>query len=158
LEKVQSAYALKEETETPEDLNALERFVILHAIDQHWQDHLTEMDELRNSVGLRGYGQRDPLSEYKNEAFACFESMLAETRNDACRKIFRLSSNRDAFDKMVTKIANDLTLNGFATGVEREPGPAPKISINIQPTSNVGRNDPCPCGSGKKYKKCCGRG
>ncbi|MDR3274226.1 MAG: preprotein translocase subunit SecA [Puniceicoccales bacterium] len=157
-EKVKEAYVLKEETEDPKNIRILERFTILRAIDRRWQDHLTEMDGLRSSVGLRGYGQRDPLNEYKNEAFACFESTLKAVKDDVCFQIFRLSSNKTAFDSMMTKIANNFTLSG--TYVEQNQGAkcVPTVSISVKPSNNVGRNALCPCGSGKKYKKCCGRG
>jgi preprotein translocase subunit SecA len=157
-ERVKAAYALKEEAEDPENIRILERFVILRAIDHRWQSHLTEMDELRSSVSLRSYGQRDPLNEYKNEAFSCFESTLRAIRSDVCFRTFRLASDRDAFNGMMTKIAGNLTLSGTNAEEAQSAKRAPKISINVKSASDVGRNDLCPCGSGKKYKKCCGKG
>jgi preprotein translocase subunit SecA len=158
VEKVKVAYALKEKTENPESIHLLERFTILRAIDHRWQNHLIEMDRLRNSVGLHGYGQRDPLNEYKNEAFACFESTLKAVKDDVCFQIFRLSSNKGAFDSMITKIANNFTLSGANVEQNQSTKNIPRTSIRIKASNNVGRNDLCPCGSGKKYKKCCGRG
>ena len=81
MEKITSAYDAKRKLEDPERLEGLERNVVVNAVDVHWQDHLTEMDELRRSVGLRGYGQKDPLSEYKNEAFRAFEEMMGAMRS-----------------------------------------------------------------------------
>ncbi|MDR1255865.1 MAG: preprotein translocase subunit SecA [Puniceicoccales bacterium] len=157
-EKFKAAYAFKEEAEDPDSIHILERFTILRAIDSRWQSHLTEMDELRSSVSLRGYGQRDPLNEYRNEAFRCFESTLKAIRSDVCFRIFRLSSNRDAFNGMMAKITGNFTLSG-ANGAQKQGARhAPRVSVNVGPPNNVGRNDPCPCGSGKKYKKCCGKG
>ncbi|MDR0595699.1 MAG: preprotein translocase subunit SecA [Puniceicoccales bacterium] len=157
-EKIKAAYALKEETEDPESIRTLECFTVLRSIDRRWQDHLTEMDQLRNSVGLRGYGQRDPLNEYKNEAFSCFETTLKAIRSDVCFQIFRLSSNKGAFHRMVEKIANNFTLSGAGAEQSNKTNYVPKVSVSIKAANNVGRNELCPCGSGKKYKKCCGRG
>ncbi len=175
LEKIVSAYEAKRKLEDPEQLQGLERYVVVNAVDLHWQDHLTEMEELRRSVGLRGYGQKDPLSEYKNEAFRAFEEMMGSMRSDVCSGMFRSSTNLAVFENMLS------TLNSVAktTGPESSEGggfdqfsgsgggsPAPQQSEApeipeiavpvVRDTPKVGRNDPCPCGSGKKYKKCCG--
>lgn len=159
LEKIKTLYALKEETEGTDNIKLIERFIILRAIDHNWQNHLTEMDELRNSVGLRGYGQRDPLNEYKNEAFTCFELLLKSIRNDVCYRIFRSSSNPEAFDNMVNKIVDNLKLSRANSSENNQPAEHSqrKINITVRPSSTVGRNELCPCGSGKKYKKCCGK-
>jgi preprotein translocase subunit SecA len=157
-EKVRAAYALKAEADNSEDIDALERFVVLRTIDPRSQDHLTAMDGLRNSVSPRGYRQRDPLNEYKNEVFVRFESTLKAIRSDVCFQIFRLASNRSAFNGMVTKISDNFTLSGTNGERAQASKRAPKVSINVKPASGVGRNDLCPCGSGKKYKKCCGKG
>ena len=175
LEKIVSAYDAKRKLEDPEQLQGLERYVVVNAVDLHWQDHLTEMEELRRSVGLRGYGQKDPLSEYKNEAFRAFEEMMGSMRSDVCSGMFRSSTNLAVFENMLS------TLNSVAktTGPESSEGggfdqfsgsgggsPAPQQSEApeipeiavpvVRDAPKVGRNDPCPCGSGKKYKKCCG--
>tara|TARA_B100001115_G_scaffold174635_1_gene159807 strand:+ start:9374 stop:12385 length:3012 start_codon:yes stop_codon:yes gene_type:complete len=175
LEKIVSAYEAKRKLEDPEQLQGLERYVVVNAVDLHWQDHLTEMEELRRSVGLRGYGQKDPLSEYKNEAFRAFEEMMGSMRSDVCSGMFRSSTNLAVFENMLS------TLNSVAktTGPESSEGggfdqfsgsgggsPAPQQSEApeipeiavpvVRDAPKVGRNDPCPCGSGKKYKKCCG--
>ncbi len=156
LNKIKESYSVKEEAEGIENNTFLERFIILSAIDHNWQNHLTEMDELRNSVGLRGYGQRDPLMEYKNEAFVCFELMLKSVRNDICYRIFRSSSNPQSFDAMMNKIASNLKLSGGSDN-NLNVQPKQKVNVLIRMPKNVGRNDLCPCGSGKKYKKCCGK-
>lgn len=161
-EKIVAAYEEKERIEDASDLKNLERFVVIRAIDQYWQDHLTEMEELRRSVSLRSYGQKDPLNEYKNEAFAYFEELMKQIRNNLCVNLFRSATNLVNFQHMLAR----LSASARTTGPEGEQGPTipttpqhkktfPKISIKI-PHTDIGRNDLCPCGSGKKYKKCCG--
>jgi preprotein translocase subunit SecA len=177
LEKITSAYDAKRKLEDPERLQGLERYVVVNAVDVHWQDHLTEMDELRRSVGLRGYGQKDPLSEYKNEAFRAFEEMMGSMRSDVCSGMFRSSTNLAVFENMLSTLNNVAKTTGPEssgdTGFDQfrsSPGgpgspqasEAPEIAPIATPVvrdaPKVGRNDPCPCGSGKKYKKCCGAG
>ncbi len=177
LEKITGAYDGKRKLEDPDQLQSLERYVVVNAVDVHWQDHLTEMDELRRSVGLRGYGQKDPLSEYKNEAFRAFEEMMVSMRSDVCSGMFRSSTNLAAFENMLSNLSNVARASGPDTsssgGFDRFSGPSqgrpkagqseapeiPKISVPVvRETPKVGRNDLCPCGSGKKYKKCCGIG
>ena len=175
LEKITSAYDAKRKLEDPEQLQGLERYVVVNAADVHWQDHLTEMEELRRSVGLRGYGQKDPLSEYKNEAFRAFEEMMGAMRSDVCSGMFRSSTNLAVFENMLSTLSNvakttgpeSTTDGGFDQFRGSSGGPpapeaseAPEIPQVAVPVTReapkVGRNDPCPCGSGKKYKKCCG--
>lgn len=175
LEKINGAYEAKRKLETPDQLQSLERYVVVNAVDIHWQDHLTEMDELRRSVGLRGYGQKDPLSEYKNEAFRAFEEMMVAMRSDVCSGMFRSSTNLAAFENMLSNLSDvaratgpDTSASGgfdrFSSGGRSSPASAqqeapeiPKVSTPVvRETPKVGRNDLCPCGSGKKYKKCCG--
>ncbi|MDG0965478.1 MAG: preprotein translocase subunit SecA [Opitutales bacterium] len=175
LEKITGAYDGKRKLEDPDQLQSLERYVVVNAVDVHWQDHLTEMDELRRSVGLRGYGQKDPLSEYKNEAFRAFEEMMVAMRSDVCSGMFRSSTNLAAFENMLSNLSNVARVSGPDTsssgGFDRFSGPSspnsgpteapeiPKIAVPVvRETPKVGRNDLCPCGSGKKYKKCCGVG
>ncbi|MDC1005055.1 preprotein translocase subunit SecA [Opitutales bacterium] len=177
LEKITGAYDGKRKLEDPDQLQSLERYVVVNAVDVHWQDHLTEMDELRRSVGLRGYGQKDPLSEYKNEAFRAFEEMMVAMRSDVCSGMFRSSTNLAAFENMLSNLSNVAKVSGPDTsssgGFDRFSGPRqgnpnsgpteapeiPKIATPVvRETPKVGRNDLCPCGSGKKYKKCCGVG
>jgi preprotein translocase subunit SecA len=105
-DKIKGAYEAKRKLETPDQLQSLERYVVVNAVDIHWQDHLTEMDELRRSVGLRGYGQKDPLSEYKNEAFRAFEEMMVSMRSDVCSGMFRSSTNLAAFENMLSNLSD----------------------------------------------------
>jgi preprotein translocase subunit SecA len=182
LEKINAAYDAKRALENPDSVVGLERYVVVNATDVHWQDHLTEMEELRRSVGLRGYGQKDPLSEYKNEAFRAFDEMMGAMRSDVCSGIFRSSTNVAAFENMLATLSSVAKTTGPAstgegsfsgsasTGAAKGAlgGDAPELPSEsemlrvpvpvVRDAPKVGRNDPCPCGSGKKYKKCCGVG
>jgi preprotein translocase subunit SecA len=146
---ISDAYETREKQVGPEGMRQIENFVYLRTIDRLWVDHLDAMDDLREGVGLRGYGQKDPLVEYKKEAFADFERLLASIDHDLVRQIFRvqigptpprpqpIQTNVDTQDKM---------------GLTPEPQQTRPV---VTQKKKVGRNDPCPCGSGKKYKKCC---
>lgn len=163
LEKIKKAYQEKESVERPDQLQELERYLVIRAIDKQWQDHLTEMEDLRRSVGLRGYGQKDPLNEYKSEAYIFFEELMKQIRNSICMNLFRSATNIDNFNKMVKRIAVKMQTTGpLNEGKEEAQAEKkrslPKLSIKPREAPKVGRNDPCPCGSGKKYKKCCGVG
>ena len=104
LDKVREAYRVKEEAEDPDALKRLERVVLISTIDRHYQNHLTEMEDLRQSVGLRGYGQKDPLVEYKSEAFTYFNQMMGTVRTEVCAGIFRSVTNVRAFERMVAQL------------------------------------------------------
>jgi len=169
IERVKKAYALKESAEEPEALGALERYVVINAIDHHWQEHLTEMEELRKAIGLRSYGQKDPLVEYKSEAYTYFEELMRNVRLQICTGLFRSASNLESFENMLSILAHSVRTQGpedaSATAVAAPVAAAaavaepeiqlPKVTIRRE-TPKVGRNDPCPCGSGKKYKHCHG--
>ena len=136
-------YAKKEERLTPEILRHLERMVILKVVDEKWMDHLDAMDQLRQGIGLRAYGQRDPLVEYKNEAYNMFQTMIEDIRSNVVRYCMRV----EIVEKREAPVKT--------TESRSEEAPT-KQPIRKDPDKQVGRNDPCPCGSGKKYKKCCG--
>ena len=173
-EKIKTAYSAKRKLEDPDQILSLERYVVVNAVDVHWQDHLTEMEELRRSVGLRGYGQKDPLSEYKNEAFRAFEEMMGGMRSEVCTGLFRSSTNLAAFENMLSSLSGVAKTTGPESGnagfdnfkggqggqaAAQQESEAPQIATPVvREAPKVGRNDPCPCGSGKKYKKCCGAG
>ncbi len=184
LERIQVAYQQKEAVEEPTILQQLERYTVIQPIDKHWQDHLTEMEELRRSVGLRSYGQKDPLNEYKSEAFTYFEEMMRRIRHDIAIGIFRSASNLEAFQNMLARLSKraqatgpasepamtalsgavqggaprDMIKKGSASAQQSQQTARPsKISTVRNVSPKVGRNDPCPCGSGKKFKKCCGK-
>jgi preprotein translocase subunit SecA len=169
LERVKQAYGVKESVEDPHSLGALERYVIINAIDRHWQEHLTEMEELKKGIFLRSYGQKDPLVEYKGEAFRYFEELMNNVRLQICTGLFRSASNLEAFENMLALLSRSAKAVGPtdepAAAPAARPGPVaapgeeevqlPKVTIR-RDQPKVGRNDPCPCGSGKKYKQCHG--
>ncbi len=189
LERVKRAYSVKESVEVPEALGALERYVIINAIDRHWQEHLTEMEELRRAIGLRSYGQKDPLVEYKGEAFKYFEELMANVRVQICTGLFRSASNIQAFENMLQMLSRGAKTEGPENAPASTAPSAPRVQVRstvtgggvgglpggptsrpasdiklpmpkpkpVQTMPKVGRNDPCPCGSGKKYKQCHGR-
>jgi len=171
LDRIKNAYALKESAEIPEALGALERYVVINSIDHHWQEHLTEMEELRRYIGLRQYGQKDPLVEYKGEAYFFFEELINNVRLQICTGLFRSATNLQSFENMLALLRRTARAVGPADqpaapakAPAQTPGPAaaptaeiqlPKVTIR-RDTPKVGRNDPCPCGSGKKFKHCHG--
>lgn len=118
MEKIKAAYVVKVNIEGEELIQEIEQYVILNAIDHNWQDHLTEMEELRRSVGLRGYGQRDPLNEYKHEAYDFFESLMSQIRRDICRKLFRMASSDHSLGLMIERLLGDSELLGASEEVE----------------------------------------
>jgi preprotein translocase subunit SecA len=174
--KVRDAYDIKISFENPDALKEVERFTILSAIDRLWQEHLYEMDSLRYSIGLRGYGQRDPLVEYKAEAFKMFDELMVNVKTQICNNIFRSASSMLAFENFLRNVPQQTmhqTTSAFGGGTTTassggaQPKPSDVVSEAaaaqearakpIRTGPKVGRNDPCPCGSGKKYKQCCGR-
>jgi preprotein translocase subunit SecA len=166
-ERVKKAYELKSEHEVPEALKSLERYIALTAIDKLWQEHLYAMDGLREGVYLRAYGQKDPLIEYKQEAFKMFETLMANIKDEVLHNLFRSTSNIMAFEQFLANLPQFLSApdeNSINAGVS-EPAPqAPEPSAPEEPAQpqrreapKIGRNEPCPCGSGRKYKDCCGK-
>ncbi|MDR1173170.1 MAG: SEC-C domain-containing protein, partial [Puniceicoccales bacterium] len=161
LSKIKDAYEIKQSTDDPESLKLVERVILIRTIDGNWQKHLTEMDALRSSVGLRGYGQRDPINEYRTEAFGYFDIMLKQINSDVCSQLFRSAGSAQAFNRMVNELRKHLVMSGGtleSVNGERQQRGESTPRVVIKPTSlpKINRNDPCPCGSGKKYKKCCG--
>jgi preprotein translocase subunit SecA len=161
------AYRMREQAFTAELLRELERHVYLFTLDEHWRDHLYELDHLKGGIGLRAYGQRDPLIEYKKEALGLFETLLRDVREEFVSRLFRAQlapetvremERRPAPRAMMTQHAE---VGAFAAppaapdGVTGAPAQRPAAAAApIHAGPRVGRNDPCPCGSGKKYKKC----
>ena len=171
-DNIRKAYDLKISFENPEALKEVERFTILSAIDKLWQEHLYEMDSLRHSIGLRAHGQRDPLIEYKAEAFKIFDELMVNVKTEICHNIFRSASSMLAFENFLKNVPQQTlhqntsafgttaTGAGKASDVVSEAAAAAEAQAKAKPVRTgpkVGRNDPCPCGSGKKYKNCCGR-
>ena len=163
LGKAKEAYIQKEKEIGAENFRQVEKAIILQTIDTLWMNHLDEIDYLRQGIGLRGYGQRDPLVEYKREAFHLFSHLMENVRSTAVRTIFKISlvSNQaqaQAQPKNVQYKGAEENQEQF--GAAREETGDKRQETSQKPIVNenkVGRNDPCPCGSGKKYKKCCGK-
>ena len=178
-DSVRKAYELKISFEKPDALKEVERYTILSAIDRLWQEHLYEIDSLRYSIGLRGYGQRDPLIEYKAEAYKIFDELMVNIKSEICHNIFRSASSLMAFENFLRNVpqqtmhqstsafgggatASDPQASGGAkpgggSSIVSEAAAAMEKAKPVRSGPKVGRNDPCPCGSGKKYKHCCGK-
>lgn len=153
---VQEAYERKEKEFTPPVMRLIEREVKLRTIDYLWKDHLLNMDHLREGVGFEGYAQRDPLLVYQKKGFDLFAEMIFATKENTLERIFKIQVTREGEEKE----------RMFQAPRRQQPmmmgrGGGPAAAQNANPIKRegqkVGRNDPCPCGSGKKYKKCCGR-
>jgi preprotein translocase subunit SecA len=179
--KIKESYERKSSHEEPSAVKSLERYIILNAIDRLWQEHLYAMDALREGVYLRGYAQKDPLIEYKTEAFEMFVELMANIKNEVLHNLFRSTSNLQAFENFLSSLPQFL-LKEQAPSAATATGPVPgrhgnrmaaagdgvssngdgsELKLDLAPvrrdTPKVGRNEPCPCGSGKKFKNCCGR-
>jgi len=147
LEIAQNTYEAKEAAITPAVMRELERVVMLRVVDEYWMDNIDAMDDLKQGIGLRAYGQHDPVIAYKEEGFEMFEAMIQAIREETIRRMFlvRLAPKQEVKREKVAK--------------ETGTGAAVNSPVKRQPVRNaakkVGPNDPCPCGSGKKYKKCC---
>ncbi|MFA5042526.1 MAG: preprotein translocase subunit SecA [Kiritimatiellia bacterium] len=165
-ERVKRAYELKVQIEDQAMLPGMERFILLHAIDTHWQDYLRAMDYLRQSVGLRAYGQQDPLVEYKREAYAMFSSLMDTIKSEVVTGIFRSTTSLQGYERLVASmplrlVHNEVAALGGGAGGrmtdDRRQRTKGETLTRQREDVKVGRNDPCPCKSGKKFKKCCGR-
>ncbi len=173
--RVQEMYDLKASLESsPEALKWLERHIILDAIDRLWQDHLRAMDDLRGSIGLRAYAQKDPLVEYKKEAFNMFDQLMNDIDQEILSNVFRSATTLESFERFMAPPPAQQTLHhqsiddmpSLAAGgnpmaeaaPQKQPEETPEINITFRrDLPKIGPNEPCPCGSGKKYKKCCGK-
>jgi len=160
---IQDKYQEKEALIGPELMRTHERIVMLQIVDSQWKDHLYAMDHLKEGIGLRGYGQRDPLIEYKKESFQMFEAMWDRIEEDIVRYLFLLQPARERTSEPVPRQRpSRLMFNdpGASPSVfarrESQGGANAAVKTIKRDAAKVGRNQPCPCGSGKKYKKCCG--
>jgi preprotein translocase subunit SecA len=154
VEKVKQRYEEKEALFGPQVMRWLERRIVLDIVDTQWKDHLYSLDHLKEGIGLRGYGQKDPLVEFKKEAFTLFEDMMTRIDNETTRYLFLIQPARpeDQAREMERRQARQQQQLQYQAGPAQAEAPKP-----IRAGAKVGRNDPCPCGSGKKYKKCCGQ-
>jgi len=148
LETTAKAYSDREAEVGTEMMRYLEKMVILQIVDSQWKDHLLAMDHLKEGIGLRGYGQRDPLVEYKREAFDMFTEMSGRISTEIVTRLYKIQVQRNEDSAMRTQ-SRKVSMTFNRGGDEGSPQPVTKAK-------KTGRNDPCPCGSGKKYKKCCG--
>jgi len=175
--KIRTLYAGKEDSITPDKMRYIEKFVLLQTIDSKWKDHLLSMDHLREGIHLRGYGQRDPLVEYQREGYDMFMNMVDSIREEALEYIFKIQAVETKKAEGLFKKAplefihreadsmHDIRVRSSSAMPQRPTTstPLPQVPETGPPepykrkTPKVGRNDPCPCGSGKKYKKCCGK-
>ena len=160
IEKLQQAaldkYTAKEEDIGSEDLRELERVVMLKVVDQKWMDHIDAMDELKDGIGLRAYGQQDPVVKYRIEGMDMFEEMVLDIKHDVVKILMNLRKQEEVKREEAAKITGAAlqAINSLDNG-EQIKSEVNKTVVNEGP--KVGRNDPCPCGSGKKYKNCCGK-
>ena len=145
-EIAQHTYAVKENAYTPAVMRELERVVMLRVVDEYWMDNIDAMDDLKQGIGLRAYGQHDPVIAYKEEGYQMFEAMVTAIREETVRRLFlvQVRTNQEVKRERVAKET------GTAAPSKGEVKKSP-----VKKAQKVGPNDPCPCGSGKKYKKCC---
>jgi preprotein translocase subunit SecA len=160
-EKLKVKYVLKEQQMGEEMLRTYERFIMLNIIDAQWKDHLLAIDHLKQGIGLVGYGQKDPLVEYKKESFDLFQTMLDRIDTHTIRSLFNLQVSIEQKPETIQqrrppRRSSALTFTGPNQGAAAAGEEAGKVKTVTRDAPKVGRNDPCPCGSGKKYKKCCG--
>lgn len=144
MEIAEAAYRHKEEEVGADRMRELERVMLLRVVDTKWMDHIDAMDQLRQGIGLRAYGQEDPVRAYQVEGFDMFDAMIKSIQEDTLKYLFNVTVETQTQRKQVVEVTGT---SGGDGAVERKP---------LVKESTIGRNDPCPCGSGKKYKKCCG--
>ena len=153
---VEKKYNEKEERLGPELMRMFERDILLRIVDHAWKDHLLALDHLKEGIGLRGYGQRDPKQEYKRESYELFQAMKERIEDTATKTIFRLEPVSQ--EQMAEQRSRQRrpAKDSFQFSAPPKTASPPKPKTVVRSTEKVGRNAPCPCGSGKKYKKCCG--
>jgi preprotein translocase subunit SecA len=152
LGKLNGKYEEKEALIGPEMMRRHEQLIMLNIVDSQWKDHLLTMDHLKEGIGLRGYGQRDPLTEYKRESFDTFAAMKERIEDDIIRFLFHLEPAAQQDERREEERKQQARERQFMFSAPPKQAPSP---VSARAEAKVGRNDPCPCGSGKKYKKCC---
>ncbi len=171
LERMKKMYQDKEKALGDEMARYIERMILLQVVDSRWKDHLYAMDSLREGIGLRAYGQRDPLIEYQHEGYAMFMDMIDRIKEETLEYLFKIRAIKEEREMAVFNPARqqllheeksqfqDVPLKEEDVGVPEYEGQLPheKVATYKREAPKVGRNDPCSCGSGKKYKKCCGK-
>ncbi|ABK16895.1 preprotein translocase subunit SecA [Syntrophobacter fumaroxidans] len=150
LERLTKRYEAREQEFGESMMRELESYLLLQTVDTYWKDHLLNMDHLKEGIGLRGYGQQDPLIAYKREGHALFDEMIERIKEETIRLLFHIQIQREEqLDELRKEQEDQPMFFGPAEGAGQKP--------QTRKDRKVGRNDPCPCGSGKKYKKCCGK-
>ncbi|MBA2704700.1 MAG: preprotein translocase subunit SecA [Blastocatellia bacterium] len=159
-EKLKVKYAEKEQQIGPEAMRTYERIIMLNIIDAQWKDHLLSLDHLKQGIGLVGYGQKDPLVEYKKQSFDMFQEMLDRIDTSTIRSLFNLQvvaeQPPEAIRQRRPARSTSMTFTGPNQGAAAAGEEAGKVKTVVRDQPKIGRNEPCPCGSGKKYKKCHG--
>jgi preprotein translocase subunit SecA len=173
-DKVLHAYDIKVGGANPQALQEIEKMILLNAIDRLWQEHLYALDALKEGISLRSYGQKDPLVEFKQEAFSIFSELMRNINSEVLSNLFKSTQQLAAFEQFLAQLAMmQQAPQNNVPALKSEPEPEkpkphnpgsdgpklilPTINPVRKPLANVGRNDACPCGSGKKFKACCGR-
>ena len=163
-EAVEKATAIYEERENEigsEELRELERVVTLKVVDEKWMDHIDNMDELKDGIGLRAYGQKDPVVQYRIEGFDMFDQMVLDIKTDVVKFLMHARKREGDIKREETvKITGEGLQNSAINNLDGTMAPktsTPQNQTVINNEPRIGRNDPCPCGSGKKYKQCCGK-
>jgi preprotein translocase subunit SecA len=152
LTQVRTRLAEREAEFTTPVMEHLMKVLLLQTIDSQWKDHLLSIDHLKEGIGLRGYGQKNPKQEYKREAYGLFMEMMGRIRQEVIQKLFRVQLAReDDVERMEAEQRRRRVVLNRVGGAEQAHKPVTREE------DKVGRNDPCPCGSGQKYKKCCGK-
>ena len=159
-DRIHEIYDAKEKEFGEENLRELERVVMLKIVDQKWMDHIDNMDELKKGIGLRGYGQKDPVVQYRLEGTEMFDDMIEDIKTDVVKILLNIRKKEGPIQRTETaKVTGagleDTAINLVDGHLTEKEGGMNKTVVNEGP--KVGRNDPCPCGSGKKYKQCCGK-
>lgn len=151
-------YTEREEVWTPENMRRIERIAILKTMDERWKEHLREMEEFKEGIHLRGYGQKDPLIEYKREGFEMFVQLLDRITTEVVEFVFRAEPAAEMEKQMMKRARAMRTVHAAADGMGYSGAEEQKaVSAPVKAAQRVGRNDPCPCGSGKKFKHCHGK-
>ena len=154
LEVFETSHEAKEASIGAETMRTFEKAVMLRALDQHWKEHLAVMDSLRQSVNLRGYGQKNPVQEFKRESFSMFTLLLNTINIDMVKAVCSVSLEQTNLKQEEGELKNQKKLT--PTKTKKPLAQSSKIIRKPITQIKVGRNDPCPCGSGKKYKQCHG--
>jgi preprotein translocase subunit SecA len=173
-EVANACFEEREKLMTPEYMRTIERWQLMRSIDAYWMEHLAEMDYLRDSIWHEGYAQRDPVGIYKHEGFLLFQKTLGEIRAEVTEQVFNLQLQNNNLESNEVQMqgmqearitaALPADEDGFDDGVDlyKDADGESPVRVTASPATtlqngraSVGRNDPCPCGSGKKYKKCC---